>query len=231
MRGGNWGGWAWWRAVAAQASANPELMSAAAGALASAALDRGLAGDCAGAKDLLSDAAGYPQRAGAVFASGMTEGLCGNVEAASNAGALLERTYPHSFAVENYYRPELAAVVLWKHGKAAAAASAMEAAKAYDLISLTAYLRGVMELEAKQPQAAIADFEVVLGHRGAATLANPMLVPMAELGQARAYAASGDPQGSVAAYRKLEAMWATADGNLEAAREAHARAGSGGSEP
>ena len=220
-----------WRTVAAQASANPELMSAASEILASAALDRALAADCASAKELLTDSAGYPQTARALFGSGLTEALCGNLDAANRTADLLQQTYPHSFAVENLYRPDLLATIAWKHGDLAGALGTLDAAKDYDLVSLTPYLRGLVHLEARQSQDAIADFEVVLGHRGASTLVNPMLYPMAQLGEARAYAASGDDASSLAAYRKLVAFWGTADPNLLPVREARGRTGTPISQP
>jgi serine/threonine protein kinase/tetratricopeptide (TPR) repeat protein len=209
-----------WRAVAAQASANPELLSAASEALASAAMDRAMVSDCVTAKELLSDAAAYPMAADALFASGMSEALCGDLTAAQRTADRLQRTYTKSFAVLGYYGPDLAAAIAWKQGDTAGALKTLESAQKYDLISMTPYLRGLIDLQQQQAQDAVADFDVVLGHRGAATLVNPVMYAMAQAGEARAHAADGDSTASVEAYRKFLSLWSAADSNLKVVVEA-----------
>ena len=58
---------------------------------------------------------------------------------------------------------------------------------------------------------AVADFQTVLDHRGAAFLSGSNVYPMAEIGLAKAYASIGDKANSAAAYRRFAAMWQNAD--------------------
>jgi serine/threonine protein kinase/tetratricopeptide (TPR) repeat protein len=212
-----------WKSLAARAVSSPELVSAAGEELSAAALDRALVNDCTTAQDLVHEAAVYPTGAQGIFDAGMASALCANLDAAKASLAGLQRGYPQSFAAKAYFYPDLMAVIQWKGGDADGALKTLQTAKQYDLISLTPYLRGMIHLRAGQPQAAIVDFQAMLLHRGATTLVNPLLYPMAEIGVARSYQASGDQGGnSATAYRNFLASWRGADAGLEMVREAKA---------
>ena len=215
------GGLQLWRAVAAQASANPELVSAAAQALAEAALDRALIGDCATTQELLTDSTAYPQAAEALFDVGMASALCGEIDVAKKSDEKLGQAYPQSFFVNGLYRPELQAAVVWKSGDPEGALKTLDGVRGFDLISLTPYLRGLILLTAKQPQQSVAHFEGTLEHRGAALLTNPVLPAMAQIGLARAFAAAGDRDRSTDSYRSFLALWSSADNGSPLVREAH----------
>ncbi len=77
-------------------------------------------------------------------------------------------------------------------------------------ISLVPYLRGLAHSATGQMTPAIADFQTVLSHRNLALLSSTAW-PMSEIGVARAYAASGDKDDSVAAYRRFLGSWSEAD--------------------
>jgi serine/threonine protein kinase/tetratricopeptide (TPR) repeat protein len=212
-----------WRSLAARAASSPELASAAGDELSAAALDHALVNDCATAQELLHEAAVYPMGSQGIFDGGMASALCGNLDAAKQSLASLQRGYPQSFAAKAYFYPNMLAVIQWKGGDADGALKTLQTAKQYDLISLTPYLRGMIHLRAGQPQAAIVDFQAMLLHRGATTLVNPLLYPMAEIGVARSYQASGDQGGnSATAYRNFLASWRGADAGQEMVREAKA---------
>jgi serine/threonine-protein kinase len=57
----------------------------------------------------------------------------------------------------------------------------------------------------------IVDFQTVLGHRGTAVTGGSDVYPMAEIGVARAFAASGDKANSVQAYRRFLELWRRGD--------------------
>jgi len=200
-----------WLATANTAKITPALVSTAAYALAQAALNRALTGDCETASSLAREASTLPHGANAIFAIGMTRGLCGDAAGVRDAVDALIARYPKSFAVKNYYLAELTAVDQMHAGDADAALVTLQAAKPFDLISMASYERGLAHAAAKQWPVAIADFQFVLLHRGAATLTVAPMVPMAQLGLARAYAASGDKGNSATAYRAFLEMWKAAD--------------------
>ena len=216
------GGLQAWRAVAAQASVNPELLSAAGHTLAQAALDRALVDECVTAKGLIADAQGYPQGPSTLFDEGVAAALCGDLALAERNLRQLQGDYRESWAVNSYLLPDLQAVVLWKQ-HSPDARKALEAAHGYDRISLTPYLRGLIDIE-EQPKAAIVDFEGLLEHRGSTTLANPVLYAMAQHGLAVAYAASGDEANSAEAYAKFLNLWDAADPALTLLRDARQHA-------
>jgi serine/threonine protein kinase/tetratricopeptide (TPR) repeat protein len=216
------GGLQAWRAVAAQASANTELLSAAGHTLAQAALDRALVEECITAKGLIADAQGYPQGPTTLFDEGLAAALCGDLALADRNARQLESDYRNNWAVKSTLLPDLQAVLLWKR-HAGNARKPLQDARGYDRISLTGYLRGLVDLE-QQPNAAIIDFQGLLEHRGATTLASPVLYAMAQLGLARAYAASGDQSNSAEAYAKFLNLWGAADPSLTLLREARQHA-------
>ncbi|SEF67627.1 Serine/threonine protein kinase [Bryocella elongata] len=216
------GGLQAWHAVAAQASVNAELLSAAGHTLAQAGLDRALVDECVTAKGLIADAQGYPQGPSTLFDEGLAAALCGDLALAQRNIRQLENDYRENWVVKSYELPDLQAVVLWKQ-HAPEARKLLEDAHGYDRISLTPYLRGLIAIE-QQPKNAIIDFQGLLEHRGATTLANPVLFAMAQYGLARAYEASGDESNSAEAYAKFLKLWGAADPALTMLREARQHA-------
>lgn len=200
-------GLAKWKQVASHAATVPALGSAATYALTQAALDRALASDCTQALDLLHDAAVFPAGPQALFSMGMAFGLCGNVAGAHSSASALSSNYSQSFAVKRFYLSDLNALAQWKSGSAADALLTLQSAKPYDRLSLTPYLRGLVYLSDKQPQMAIVEFQSMLSHSGTTALPLPEAFPMAQLGIARAYAATGDGGNATQSYGRFLSMW------------------------
>lgn len=215
------GGLEAWHAVAAQASANPDLASAASHTLAVAALDRALVDQCAASRLLRTEAQAYVASPTTTYHLGLAAAFCGDLDAASESARTLAASSKQNWAVNSYLLPDLQAAILWKQ-HAADPRKPLEASHPYDRLSFGPYLRGMMHLEEKQPQAAIVDFQGVLEHHGATTLTNPMIYAMAQFGLARAYAAGGDSANASEAYRRFLNLWATADPDLPMLREARA---------
>jgi serine/threonine protein kinase len=209
-----------WRAVAVDAGTHPQIFSAAADALSSAAMDRALTDDCTAATTLIAQAQNYPQGVNAQFRIGLAAALCGDLGTAGSSVDILTRTAPQSFFAKSIAVPEIKAVVQWKNGNPAAGLQTLQSTQ-FDLVSLTPYLRGQMHLKANQPQAAIADFQFVLQHPGAAVLVSPVLYAVSQLGQAHAYAASGDTTNSASGYNKFLTLWSHADPGSPLLAEAH----------
>ena len=65
-----------------------------------------------------------------------------------------------------------------------------------DELLLLPYLRAMAYAAQGKQQQAVANFEVVTSHRGAAFLGGSNVYSLAQLGLARTLEASGDPEGS-----------------------------------
>lgn len=77
--------------------------------------------------------------------------------------------------------------------------------RGFQTANLTSYLRGQAYLRGGDSAPALAEFQRILDHRGAAPFAP--LYPLAQLGRARAYAAQGNRESSRAAYENFFALW------------------------
>jgi len=205
-------GGALWRTAAAGLPGDSALVEGGPWLLAQGALDQALAGECGAGMDMTRMAAGYGALGmSASFHAGMAAALCGDKELAQQEIAALEHDWPEASAVSGYYLPDLnAAVALGAHDPQAAL-DALNGARPYDLISLTPYLRGLAHVALHQDQMGIVDFQTVLGHRGTAVTGGSDVYPMAEIGVARAFAASGDKANSVQAYRRFLELWRRGD--------------------
>jgi eukaryotic-like serine/threonine-protein kinase len=212
-----------WRTVAAKASQTPELGSTQASMLAQGALDRALIEECSVALEMAGEARGLPKGPTASFHAAMAAALCGDKTYAAKTIAELQQSFPRSTKVAESYVPELEAAAEIGVNEPAKALHVLEDIKAHDQTSLTPYLRGLAHAAVGQMPLAIIDFQAVLVHRGVALAAGSNVYPMAEMGAARAYAASGDKADSVVAYRKFLALWGDADQNQPRMREALAR--------
>jgi tetratricopeptide (TPR) repeat protein len=78
--------------------------------------------------------------------------------------------------------------------------------------------RGEAYLKMNQGNAAAAEFQKILDHRGLA--ASSPLYPLARLGLARAYALEGDKDKARTAYQDFLALWKDADPELPILKEA-----------
>jgi tetratricopeptide (TPR) repeat protein len=213
-----------WQTVAAEAGTHPQLFSAAADVLSEAGLEQALLGDCSSSSTLIHQAQNYPLGPDAQSRVGIAAALCGDTGTARASADSMARLYPQSFAAKNVYTPELAAVIQWKAGSADAALATLQAAKGFDNISMVPFLRGEIHLKSGHPQEALLDFQVVVQHPGATALINPLLYPLAQIGLARAYAASGDKLNSGLAYQKFLTLWNGADSGSPLIAEAQANA-------
>jgi serine/threonine-protein kinase len=193
-------------AIPSTAAQSPGLNGGSGWLLAQGAIDRALAGECGSALDMARLSASTAQGSSALFNGGTAAALCGDPTLAATAVAKLTQNLPHDSTVADYYLPNLKAAALQVNDPAAALET-LKQAQGLDHMQLTAYLRGLAHLSLHQPQLAVADFAVVLDHRGLALLDGGTVYPMAQVGIARAYANSGDVDNSVQAYRKFLALW------------------------
>jgi serine/threonine-protein kinase len=200
-----------WRVTAAIAGSVPELASTQASMLAQGALDRALAESCTVALEMADDVKSLPKGPVASFNAGMAAALCGDQPYAEKTIAALQRSYPQSTAVVQYFVPQLQAAAEIGANEPEKALDTLIALEQYDQISFTPYLRGMANAALGQMPAAILDFQIAQAHRGSSLLLSGNVYPMAELGVARAYAASRDKTYSVEGYRRFLMLWKEAD--------------------
>jgi serine/threonine-protein kinase len=200
-----------WRVTAAVAGGVPELASTQASMLAQGALDRALMESCTVALEMVDDVKSLPKGPVASFNAGMAAALCGDQPYAEKTIAALRQSYPQNTAVAQYYVPQLQAAAEIGVNEPEKALDSLIALEPYDQISLTPYLRGMANAALGQMPAAIVDFQIAQAHRGTSLLLNGNVYPMAELGIARANAASRNKTDSVDAYRRFLGLWREAD--------------------
>jgi eukaryotic-like serine/threonine-protein kinase len=200
-----------WRVTAAVAGSVPELASTQASMLAQGALDRALVESCAVALEMVDDVKSLPKGPVASFNAGLAAALCGDRPYAEKTIAALQQGYPQSTAVSQYYVPQLQAAAEIGVNEPEKALETLVALEQYDQISLAPYLRGMANAALGQVKAAILDFQIAQANRGSSLLLSGNVYPMAELGVARAYAASRDKTDSVEAYRRFLMLWKQAD--------------------
>ncbi|MEO6982166.1 MAG: serine/threonine-protein kinase [Edaphobacter sp.] len=216
-------GEALWRATAARAGSVSELASAQASMIALAALDRALAESCSGALKLAGEVKGMVRGPVASFNAGLAAGLCGDRPYAQKTIVELQQNFPYVTAVAQYYVPELQAAADIGVNEPANALQLLIGIGEYDRVSIAPYLRGLAHVEAGQMPAADFDFQTVLAHRGSAFTMGSSVYPMAEIGVARAAAASHNKADSVAAYQRFITLWAGADKSDPLMKEALAK--------
>jgi serine/threonine-protein kinase len=204
-------GAAFWRLAAGEAGASPVSDAAQPYLLAQGALDRALTRACSQAAGFASDAEKLPVGLIASFNAGMVSALCGDNTGAERAIAALKQTFPNSTAVKGYYVADLQAAMALSVNDPKGALADLATAAPYDDVSLTPYLRGLAHLASGDARLAVADFQMVVDHRGAAFIGGSNVYPMAQIGLARAYGALGDQANSKAAYRRFGALWQSGD--------------------
>ncbi len=200
-----------WRVTAAVAGSVPELASTQASMLAQGALDRALVESCTVALEMVDDVKRLPKGPVASFNAGMAAALCGDQPYAEKTIAALQQNYPQSTAVAQYYVPQLRAAAEIGVNEPEKALDTLIAFEQYDRLSLTPYLRGMANAALGQMPAAVLDFQIAQANRGSSLLLSGNVYPMAELGVARAYAASRDKTDSVEGYRRFLMLWKDAD--------------------
>ena len=211
-----------WRSHAAAALDVKGLQSVAGFLLSQGAIDRALLGDCTAGLEMAREADNHPGGITAMFNVGMADALCGNSARAQKLEEDLQQLYPQSFAVKGFYVADIKAGMALHDQDPTAALDLLAAARQYDLISLTPVLRGRAHVALHQVQIGIVDFQTVLSHRGVPFIVGNVGYPVAQIGVARAFAATGDVGNSAEAYRRFLELWKIADAGQPLVIEARA---------
>jgi eukaryotic-like serine/threonine-protein kinase len=151
-------------------------------------------------------------------------GLTGEAQALVSRA---EARYPESTLVRTVLGPTTRAAGAVRQGRPDAAIEALEAATPTELGTVAglvpAYLRGQALLQKGLAAAAVREFDKVLQNRGVDPFAP--VVPLAQLGLARARARDGDAAGSRKAYDDVFRIWRAADADFVPLIDARAEYG------
>ncbi|HEY6768007.1 MAG TPA: protein kinase [Candidatus Sulfotelmatobacter sp.] len=141
----------------------------------------------------------------------------------------LNKTNPSNTVLKVYWLPSIDAALKLYGSNPSQALASLEAAAPYEMgaplpfqfgTMYPAYLRGQVYLQVQNGQAAAAEFQKLLDHRG--IVLNFPLGALAHLGLARAYVLSGDTVKAKAAYQDFLTLWRDADPDIPILKEAKA---------
>ncbi len=158
------------------------------------------------------------------FRSAAALGYVGLTTEARAILAQAQARYPESTVVRTVLAPVVTASVALERERPGDALQALEAALPTERGNISGlipmFLRGEAYLAAGDREAARREFQKVLDARGADPFAP--VVPLAHLGLARAWSATGDAGKAKGAYEELFRIWSRADADLPVLRRARA---------
>jgi eukaryotic-like serine/threonine-protein kinase len=143
-----------------------------------------------------------------------TAAICGDRKTAEPILKDLDQRYPEDTLIQGITIPESHALLDLAEHKPADALSALEKAKAYDLASPGAYLRGLAYLASHDAANALIAFHQATQYPGAALALQYQTYPQSQLGLARAYVMASDKVHAREAYQKFFDLWKNADPDL-----------------
>jgi tetratricopeptide (TPR) repeat protein len=136
----------------------------------------------------------------------------------------LSKRFPEDTTVRFTYMPTLGALLALKHGEPVRAVELLQTAIPYEVGLLgnlyPAYVRGEAYLAARQGQAAIAEFQKILDHRGS-VLSDP-IGSLAHVQIGRSYEMAGDKDKARIAYKDFLTLWKDADPDIPILKAAKA---------
>jgi tetratricopeptide (TPR) repeat protein len=150
------------------------------------------------------------------FRAGVAYALAGLTAEAQSLAADAQQRYPESTFVRTLLVPTIRASIALQRKQPDQALQALEACTPTEVGTVAGlvpfYLRGEAFLQKRSYAEASKQFEQIMAHRGD----DPMspVVPLAQLGLARARAGAGDTAGARQAYDELFRMWHSADADF-----------------
>ena len=199
---------------AADQAATQKANDAQASALLFLVSGRGFAGMCQDSESRVKRALALDKTKPTLRQAVFTAAICGDRKTAEPILKDLDRKYPEDTTIQGITLPESRALLDMADHKPTEALSELEKAKAYDLASPGAYLRGMAFLQTNDAADAITAFQRMLQYPGAAISLTYQTYPQAQLGLARAYAMQGDKAHAREAYQKFFDLWKNADQDL-----------------
>jgi eukaryotic-like serine/threonine-protein kinase len=191
----------------------------AAGCEGAEALREALFGNGAEARKFAALALAHSSARDVQFVVGLTFALVGEKEKAAEVADLLKRRYPEDTVAKFNYLPTIYAAIALDDSDSARAIEFLKAASpdelglaggtSYSTYMYPVYMRGLAYLEAKQGDAAAAEFQKILNWPG--VVVNEPIGALAHLQLARARKMNGQTAEAKAAYDNFRALWKNAD--------------------
>lgn len=154
--------------------------------------------------------------------------LCGQPARAMAIRQSLAKAYPEDTIINHVFLPEIDAGISLRGGHAEDALTALAPTVDYDILGISAYLRGLAHLAVKDGAAAATDFTFPATHRSAFVLCQVqgmnVAYPLSLLGLARAEALLGDTAKARQQYQFFFDYWKNADPDLIPLKDAHEEA-------
>ena len=144
----------------------------------------------------------------------------------SQAGKLadqLDAEFPASALIHSYWLPAIRAEIELHGQNYSRAIELLRPTSSYELADTPVplapvYVRGEAYLEARQGEAASAEFQKILDHRG--LVGNSPVAALARLGMARAYSVSSETDKARSNYQGFFELWKQADADIPILRQA-----------
>ena len=135
----------------------------------------------------------------------------------------LDAEFPLSTLIHSYWLPAIRAEIELQGGAYDRAIELLRATVPYELADTAAplipvYVRGEAYLEARQGEAAAAEFQKIIEHRG--LVGNSPVGALAHLGIAHAYSASGETTKARSNYQDFFGLWKQADAGTPILKQA-----------
>jgi len=146
----------------------------------------------------------------------------GDTAAAEKLAAELDRTFPLDTLVQRYWLPAIGAAVALQRKDPGKAIELLETSTPIELGDngnlIPAYLRGKAYIQLRDKNAAAAEFQKLIDHRG--LVGNFALGALARLQLARACALAGEKTRAKIAYQDFLALWNDADPDIPIVKQA-----------
>jgi tetratricopeptide (TPR) repeat protein len=136
----------------------------------------------------------------------------------------ISKRYPDATGVQKIFQPMTRAILEMNRGNIDHAIEIMKPTERYDLGRMasmaTTYVRGLIDLAAKKPNEAAAEFQKVIDHR--TVIGDDPAYALSYLHLGRAKKMAGDASAAKTAYQNFFAIWKDADADLPVLKQAKA---------
>jgi Tfp pilus assembly protein PilF len=193
-----------------------------------AALRESELGNNASAKQGVTSALGLSPGRDVKLIAAFTLARAGDNTQAKALAEELKKNYPTDSFMKLYWLPVIRAAIELNEGNSSQALQDLEVARPYELggagtfinYIYPAYVRGQAHLLAHNANAAAAEFQKLVDHRG--IVLNFVTGALAHLQLGRAYATAGDTAKAKRAYQDFFALWKDADSDIPMLSQAKA---------
>jgi eukaryotic-like serine/threonine-protein kinase len=177
-------------------------------------------GDCQRARLMSREAIALDRDTQTLGVAAAATGLCGDAAGALKLVDEGRKAFPDDTLNNQLLIPTVQAAIEIKRGAWQAAIDALQPAKRYDRVNTyPVYFRALAQLRSGRNAEAAAEFARIVTNR-AAYWQDSILIPLSQLGLARAAVQAGDKQKAKKAYADFLTLWKDADSDLPVLAEA-----------